>query len=240
MLKERFLDKGAFVCSLAPAAVISIALLVLSVVATGSAQDNSINPSMLAKARAGDAYAQWYLGFHYMQGKGVPQDYAQAAVWYRRSADQGNANAQSLLGRLYHQGQGVPQDDAQAAIWWRKAAEQGQMFAQGSLGRAYERGRGVPQDYAQAAEWYRKAANQGDPIAQSYLGLLYEEGKGVPQDYAESYFWLDLAVAQETKDVQEADSKSRDDAAKKLTPEELIRVQARATKWFEDHPAKPQ
>ena len=94
--------------------------------------------------------------------------------------------------------------------------------------------------YTQAAVWYWKAAEQGVPEAQSNLGLLYEEGKGVPQDYAEAYFWLDLAVAQETQEEQETDLASRDDAAKKLTPEELMKVQERARKWSEDHPAKPQ
>lgn len=234
-------SESAFVRSpRSPAKVISVALLILRLVAAVWAQDNGINPALLAKAKAGKADAEFYVGLHYKQGKGVPQDNTQAAVWYRRSAEQGNANAEAGLGFLYDNGQGVPQDYAQAAIWWRKAAEQGEMFAQASLGNAYARGRGVPQSYTQAAVWYWKAAEQGVPEAQSNLGLLYEEGRGVPQDYAEAYFWLDLAVAQETQEEQETDLASRDDAAKKLTPEELMKVQERARKWSEDHPAKPQ
>jgi TPR repeat protein len=40
----------------------------------------------------GDVNAQFALGFMYQEGKpqGVPQDYAEAARWYRLAADQGN------------------------------------------------------------------------------------------------------------------------------------------------------
>ena len=37
----------------------------------------------------GDARAQSYLGYMYSTGRGVPQNYAAAAYWYRRAADQG-------------------------------------------------------------------------------------------------------------------------------------------------------
>ena len=40
----------------------------------------------------------------------MPQDYAQAAAWYRKAADQGYAGAQYNLGVMYANGQGVPQD----------------------------------------------------------------------------------------------------------------------------------
>ncbi len=76
--------------------------------------------------RPGHAEAQYLLGALYYNGQGVPQDYAQAAQWYRKAAGQDNADAQSILGFLYDNGQGVPQDYAQAAEWYRKAAEPGQ------------------------------------------------------------------------------------------------------------------
>ena len=43
-------------------------------------------------ADQGDAGAQVNLGVMYDHGKGVPQDYAQAAAWYRKAADQGDAS----------------------------------------------------------------------------------------------------------------------------------------------------
>jgi TPR repeat protein len=37
--------------------------------------------------------AQYYLGFMYYNAKGVAQDYAEAAKWFRLAADQGHSNA---------------------------------------------------------------------------------------------------------------------------------------------------
>ena len=82
---------------------------------------------------------------YYEQGQRcVPQNYAEAAKWYRKAAEQGDALAQLSLGSLYEQGQGVPQNYAEAAKWYRKAAEQGDALAQLSLGSLYEQGQGVP------------------------------------------------------------------------------------------------
>ena len=44
----------------------------------------------------------------------MPQDYSDAARWYRKAADQGNADAQYTLGIMYADGQGVAQDLIQA------------------------------------------------------------------------------------------------------------------------------
>jgi TPR repeat protein len=112
------------------------------------------------QAARGDAAAQCGLGAMYDSGYGVTQDFAQAAMWYRKAANQGDAAAQMTLGVLYSRGTGVPQDDVQAAMWWRKAAEQGEASAQYSLGSLYAQGKGVPQDYIQAAVWYAGPASR--------------------------------------------------------------------------------
>jgi len=54
-----------------------------------------------------------------------PQDYAQAAAWFRKAADQGLAAAQNNLGLVYYNGHGVPQDYAQAHKWFNLAAASG-------------------------------------------------------------------------------------------------------------------
>ena len=116
-------------------------------------------------------------------------DYAEAASWYRRVAEQGHAGGQFNLGLLYANGEGVPQDYAEAMKWYRLAAEQGHAGGQLNLAFMYANGQGVPQDYAEAARWYRLAAEQGDAEAQYNLGFMYGNGegvpRGVPQDYAE-------------------------------------------------------
>ncbi|MET4426688.1 TPR repeat protein [Bradyrhizobium sp. JR18.2] len=44
-------------------------------------------------------------------------NYSEAAMWYRRAAEQGNSRAQYSLGLLYDGGQGVPQDIVGASKW---------------------------------------------------------------------------------------------------------------------------
>ena len=82
-----------------------------------------------AKAEQADAAAQFNLGVMYYEGRGVWQDYNQAAAWYRKAAEQGHAKAQTNLGMMYEKGQGVPQDYNQAVAWYRKASEQGAICA---------------------------------------------------------------------------------------------------------------
>ena len=124
----------------------------------------------------------------------MPQDYAAAASWYRKAAEQGNAIAQFHLGFMYDFGRGVPQDYAAAVSWYRKAAEQGNADAQLHLGVMYDKGsfmydkgKGVPQDDAAAVSWYRRAAEQGDAHGQLALGVMYFRGTGVPQDYVQAH-----------------------------------------------------
>jgi TPR repeat protein len=99
----------------------------------------------------------------YDAGQGVTQDAAQAALWYRKAADQGDVEAQFNLGELYREGRGVPLDLAQAAAWYRKAAEQDEANAQVRLGGLYFLGQGVPQDYAEADFWFGLAL-AGKPV----------------------------------------------------------------------------
>jgi TPR repeat protein len=76
-------------------------------------------------ADEGNAEAQFNVDMLYYSGVGAPQDYAQAALWFRKAADQGQANAEAFLGKVHVDGQGVRQDYAQALIWLREAASPG-------------------------------------------------------------------------------------------------------------------
>ncbi len=64
--------------------------------------------TLQAKAQAGDARAQFAFAATYEHGDGAPQDYSQAAQWYRKGAEQGDADAQNALGVLYRDGKGLP------------------------------------------------------------------------------------------------------------------------------------
>jgi len=146
------------------------------------------------------------------------------AEWVGAPADQ------YKLGNVYYRGEGVPKDYAQAVKWFRKAADQGMPESQYMMGVIYDRGEGLPQDFAEAVTWYRKSAVQGYVAAQFELGNKYASGEGVPQNYAEAYVWLSLAAAA----GHETARGERDKCAGKLSKEELMSAQKRATELFEN------
>ena len=116
-----------------------------------------------AKAKQGDAGAQFMLGDCYYRGEGVEKDFAEAVKWYRKAAEQGNANAHSnlaqlMLGVCYKNGIGVAKDYAEAVKWYRKAAEQGDADAQYMLGGCYRDGEGVEKDFVEAYAWWNLAS----------------------------------------------------------------------------------
>jgi TPR repeat protein len=81
-------------------------------------------------AALGDAGAQYNLAVLYSEGKGVAQNYAEAARLYRLAAEQGYANAQCNLGVFHSSGVGVPRDLVEAGRLGRLAAAQGVANAQ--------------------------------------------------------------------------------------------------------------
>ena len=172
-------------------------------------------------ANRNTAKAEYMLGLAYSYGEGVPQNYVEAASWYRRAADKGDAGAQSDLGELYLNGGVLKEKDGSEG--------KNQPLVRDNGGGIFQK------DYGLAAFWLRKAAEQGDSGAQNDLGLLYEDGNGVPQDYAEAYFWYSVAVAKTP-----TYSGNRDRAASKLTKTILLQTQARAGKWAEEHPTRTE
>ena len=118
----------------------TVAIAALSLAVLGplvQAQDKPSTAQELADLRAiaesGEADAQVTLGLIYARGEGVPQDYAEAASWFREAAEQGHALAQLSIGLRYFTGLGVPQDDAEAVAWYRRAVEQGHTDAQARI-----------------------------------------------------------------------------------------------------------
>ena len=202
-----------------------------------TARYKGIDPTLLAKANAGNAEAQYQLGNAYNYGDKVRRDYAQALIWYRRGAEQGNADSQFQLGGLYHFGHGVPQDDVQGFSWIMKAAEQGHGVAEFFIATSYGEGWGVPKDDAHRFFWLNRASEDGNANAQYFLGWAYEEGLNIVyQDHAKAYFWLDLAASSSDsrKDRREALEK-RDIAASHLTATELSKVKERVQQWHQEH-----
>lgn len=112
---------------------------------------------LVEAAQSGDADTQLALGHFYKKGWGVEQDSAQAAEWYRRSAEQCLPSAQYSLGAAYESGEGVPQDDEKAIGWYRRAAQQGDPRAQACLSDMLLDGRGTSRDPGEAYVWIERA-----------------------------------------------------------------------------------
>ena len=116
-------------------------------------------------AEKGLPEAQALLGAMYAQGRGMPQDPAEAIKWFRKGIAQDNHWAQHNLGYMYSQGYGVPQNYFEAAKWFRKAANQGNADSQCNLGAMYLTGSGVPQDFELSYIWLSVAAANGAKFA---------------------------------------------------------------------------
>jgi cell division septation protein DedD len=66
--------------------------------------------------------AQFALGQMYRFGTGVPQDDAEAFVWFRMAAENGHTEAQTVLGFLHAYGVGTNEDAFMAYFWFSLAA----------------------------------------------------------------------------------------------------------------------
>jgi TPR repeat protein len=92
--------------------------------------DFSTTLALLKKpAQLGNARPQHNLGVLYARGEGVAQNYAEAAMWYQRSAKQGYVPAQVKIGMIYAEARGLPRDLANAYKWLSVAATFGIVVA---------------------------------------------------------------------------------------------------------------
>lgn len=107
----------------------------------------------LKAAQAGDVWAEAKVaGYYYYGTGGVTKDYAAAASWMRKSAEQGNDRAQFSLSTMYAEGVGVPKDKAKQIEWLEKAAWQYNRDALNALTRV-----GDPHGVVQKVEANRDA-----------------------------------------------------------------------------------
>ena len=161
--------------------------------------------SLFQKAEQGDADAQFTLGINYCLGKGVEEDYDEAAVWYRKAAEQGLADAQFILGLYYEHGIGSSgQDYVEAVNWFRKAAEQGHGTAMNNLALKYLNGDGVQKDIRKYYEWIIKSADSGNQYGLLNLGDIYRDGlkveSGTHQEYTGYHYDFDYEGAHKIKE----------------------------------------
>ena len=73
-------------------------------------------------AKSGHARAQNDLGFLYLLGQGVPQNFETAASWFHKAARQGHAPALMHLAGMFAAGQGVVQSDVETHKFYSLAS----------------------------------------------------------------------------------------------------------------------
>jgi localization factor PodJL len=155
----------------------------------------TIGPQSLRIAAAkGDPSAQFDVAARFAEGKGVKQDFVQAAVWYQRAATQGLAAAQYRLAALYERGLGVAADTGRARVWYKRAAEQGNLKAMHNIAVLSAGKDSTASDYETAVKWFTEAAEHGVTDSQYNLAVLLESGLGISKDQSAAYRWYALAA----------------------------------------------
>jgi hypothetical protein len=191
---------------------------------TGNAELDALS----ADAATGVATAQNELGVRYLVGRGVAQDYGEAAYWLRKAAAQDMTNAQYNLGVLHDSGRGVEPDPTEALIWFHSAAENGHGRAQMAMAAAYASGRGIARNPDEALKWLGKAAESNVPDAQFSLGNVLSASTDSRESLTDAYYWFRIADANGVANASER----ADQIAAQLTPEERAGANARISHFI--------
>jgi localization factor PodJL len=186
-----------------------------------------ISNGLRAAAANGDAAAEFEVATRLADGRGIPQNLAEAAVWFERAASKSLAPAQFRLGGLYEKGMGVQKNLETARRLYVSAAEAGHGKAMHNLAVLYAEGIEGKPNYQTAARWFRKAADHGVVDSQYNLAILYARGIGVEANMAEAFKWFALASREGDRDA----AKKRDDVAARLDKQTLTAAMAAAQSW---------
>ncbi|MEN6383906.1 MAG: trypsin-like peptidase domain-containing protein [Phycisphaerales bacterium] len=183
---------------------ISLVAIIFIIVATNVVCNSSTQSldDLKSKSLTGDANSQFSLGFMYYHGRGIGQDYNEAAKWFSKSASAGNAKAQYELGKMYENGQSFEQNYNSAFEWYAKSANQNYAKAQYELGKFYSLGLGTQQNNTEAFSWFEKAAVLGLNDAQFELGVMYLKGIGTKKNDTEAEKWLLKSAVQNNVKAQ--------------------------------------
>lgn len=190
-----------------------------------------------------NAEAQYNLASLYAQGKGVFQDFCEAAYWFRQAEKNGieNAGKMALKCEMDYIQKYLPLSECEELyrklkmfverVYPEETADSklGQECAM--FGVHYINNK---QDYASAAKLLRAGAVYcKDGRCQNYLGVLYNAGAGVEKNDLISLYWFDCAVE---KGIEEARA-DRDGILnayrKSLNPDEFEEYMELIASWCE-------
>ena len=146
-----------------------------------------------------DKTAQYNLGTLYAQGKGVKQDFKEAAYWFNQAGDE-QAKKLCMKCMMDFINQDFEQKTSEQIyfdmmrfvkfIWPFKNSElevNGNLYA---MAVNYFN----KQEYTESIKLFRAAAEFGnDGASQNYLAILYHQGAGVGKNDLVSLYWFDKA-----------------------------------------------
>ena len=198
---------------------------------------------------AGDRAARVALGRRYLDGDGVPQNFAKAVELIPKAAESGDPKARYLLARIYAEGLGTQPDPRRAHLEASLAAAQGHERAADLLARIEARMKAEEIELAQddaAKTWEersgtstiesrKRAAMAGDPAAMRALAKAYYQGLGVPRHYQRAYTWASLATAagdRMSKGIRDRILRTMETGL--ITRERILAAQIRATEVWEN------
>jgi len=161
-----------------------------------SASNMRPDEQLLAKARGGDATAQYDLAVFYIENDIEETETMQwpGKHWLTLAANNGSEFAIEEMGYANLRGErGFEADVVAARRWLHKADDFDSPNAAYNLGRMYRDAIGVEWDDKCAAHWFAIAAERGDGIAALEMSYRHREGAGVSRSEEQSRRFLELA-----------------------------------------------
>lgn len=186
-------------------------------------------------AEAGDAEAQWQLGYCLAEGRGTPRNETEARKWFKEAAYQGHGQARSVLGAQWNRNS--PDDEL---LTLHEAASNGDASAQRRLGKHYLFGihafsewleirqwhqaglARVPEGYEarQAVRWLEAGAKGGDAEALYWLAFCAAEGIGMPKNEP-------LACRMLATSAKRGFPNAKDERSRLMEGENMLRARSR-------------
>ncbi len=149
--------------------------------------DNALSYFLKAAELESDI-SYYYIGCIYDS----KENFSEAYVWFKKSADAGYYSGMCGLGKLYYFGNGVETDFSEAYKWLSQAADGDNKDASFLVGHMYEFGNGVSENHSKAMSYYKKAAELGDERAKK--AVEYGGWANIPEKQSSDSYDGDVAT----------------------------------------------
>ena len=129
----------------------------------------------------------------FFEGKGIPQDKAQAIAWWTKAAKLGDAQSQYNLGKCHEYGEGIPRNMAEAQRWYAEAEKPRNGQPSSYVKQATSNDDPTKGMTSEIKAIYDKARS-GDVDAELKIAFCYYDGDGVTRNHNEARRWFAQAA----------------------------------------------